>query len=198
MVAVFYLFTSLLVCIEATVLMIRENDEFCIWVQAKRGETIGHNFAVFKKTPLDVVNLRISGPDDQDVIILSDVEGDQLSFKAEVEGKYTICYDNTGSDVITVAFRNLVGEAAIIKESLMKDSGVGSIDTEVQRLVQNSIPVWDELDNYRRRVEFHAFLAETQLKSQSTFIIGKLLMILATSLILVYFISSIFETKRKL
>jgi len=198
MVGVLFVLTSLVACIEATVLMVRHSDGFCIGVQAMRGDIIGHRFAVYKRIPRDVVNLRIYGPGDQDVISLSDTDGDQLSFKAQVEGPYTLCYENMGKELVTVAFRNVVGKDAMFKESLMKNSAVTTLDKEVDRLEKSSMPVWDELEYYRRRMEFHSQLSEVQLKAQKTFNILKLLLIVFTSLVLVYFISSLFETKRKI
>jgi len=198
MMAMLFLFTYLTVVVEATVLMVQPTNEFCIWIQAMKGDIVGHRFEVYKKEQRDVVNLQIIGPNDRNVIKLSDTNGDQLSFRAEEEGPYTLCYDNKGKQTVTVAFRNVVGQSAAFKESVVKDTAVSGLDKHVEQLVENAMPVWDELEYYRKRMQYHLVLAELQLGTQTNFIIVKLVVTVVTSLVLVYYISSLFETKRRI
>jgi len=188
----------LLVAVEAIHVMIGPGDEQCFWEQASKGETISHSWDSLKEVNSDVLNVKIISPTGESVIELPDQGGEHVNFKAAEDGIYTWCYENSGRSRIIVVFKNVVGTTRVSVASMGKNEQVWGIDDEIQQLALKSDEVWDSLNIYRQRLEHHTIQADKALTAQTYFNLLKLVVFGGSALSVVYWMKTLFETKRRI
>jgi len=189
---------ALLIAVEAIHVMISPGDEQCFWDQASEGEIISHWWDSLKEVDSDTLNVKIFAPNDQIIVELPNQSGEHVNFKASVDGIYTWCYENSGSSRIIVVFKNMVGLAKMSIASMGENEQVGGIDDEIQQLIVNSGVVWDSLNIYRERLMQHTVHADNALEAQTYFSLLKLVVFAGSALSVVYWMMTLFETKRRI
>jgi hypothetical protein len=189
---------ALLIAVEAIHVMISPGDEQCFWDHASEGEIISHWWDSLKEVNSDTLNVKIFAPNDQIIVELPDQSGEHLNFKASEDGSYTWCYENSGTSRIIVVFKNIVGLAKMSIASMGENEQVGGLDNEIQQLIVNSDSVWDSLNIYRERLMQHTVHADKALEAQTYFSLLKLVVFASSALSVVYWMKTLFETKRRI
>jgi len=92
----------------------------------------------------------------------------------------------------------MVGLAKMSKATVGGNKQVWSIEDEIKQLTVNSDAVWDSLNIYRQRLEQHTVQADKALKAQTYFSLLKLVVFAGSTLSVVYWMKSLFETKRRI
>jgi len=187
-----------LIAVESIHVMINPGDEQCFWDQASEGQVVSHWYEPLKEIDEDALNAKIFGPNDQIVIELTNTEGERLVYNALEEGIYTWCYENAGSSRILVHFKNMVGLSKVSKASVGANKHVWNIEDEIQQLTVNSDSVYDSLNIYRQRLEQHTLQADKALRAQTYFSLLKLVVFAGSALSVVYWMKTLFETKRRI
>jgi len=193
-----FLLLASLFTVEATTVLVSPEDEQCMWDQAAQGDLIVHRFDILKQDSYSVVNVRIFGPTEEEIILLRDSEGDVVSFVAEAEGRYSWCYENKGSTRIIVTFKNAVGKDNVYKAAAGGKVDVDTISNEIVHLQSNSDTLYQSALTYKIRLKYHKVHSSDSLKTQTTFSLLKLCVFAFAAISGVYSVRLLFETKRRI
>jgi len=188
----------LVAIVEAIQVMIKPGHELCFWDQASEGNVVSHWFEPIKETEDDTLNMKILAPNDDIVIELANTDGERLNYEALLEGIFTWCYENSGNGRIMVHFRNIVGVTKTSKASVGGQQDVKGMEEEILQLTERGRQAYETIFFYKRRLQSHTIHADKALKAQTCFSLVKLVAFAGSGLSVVYWMRSLFETKRRI
>jgi hypothetical protein len=130
----FLAFLLFIVYVNSITTLVRPKEEECYFTQAEKNEKFHCSYTV---TANDIkVNIKVFDPEDKTVFDFEEAVEDSVTFYAQKQGFYTICFTNPSSEMTTIEFTFHVGSTLLAK-NLAQEHHFTPLEEAVEKLFEN-------------------------------------------------------------